>query len=364
MRNKNITLVYCILFAFATNAQIIDQDAGNVSGFNRIKTGTGDWMDIQLEGTGSSFKIHDNTNHENWVRWEAGSDYTEFLKNLVLTSSRLGIGVNIPSSPLTIKSISQYSDGGIRLLGLQSNDVIAYISGADYGALSLSDVNSSQSVRLSSNGDSYFTGGRLGIGVVSPSSALTIKSISQYSDGGFRLLSKNSDDIIAYITGGTYGAMSLSDNNSTQSVRLSANGDSYITGGDFGIGTNQPDEKLTVKGTVHAQEVRVDLSGAVAPPDYVFEESYPLASLDEIKAYITKNKHLPEVPSAKEMEANGIELGEMNMLLLKKIEELTLHQIELMELLKKEREITDQKILELQKESTELRSELEIIKAK
>ena len=48
-------------------------------------------------------------------------------------------------------------------------------------------------------------------------------------------------------------------------------------------------------------------------------------------AYIKSNKHLPEVPSAKEMEANGVQLGEMNMLLLKKIEELTLYVIELKE---------------------------------
>jgi len=61
--------------------------------------------------------------------------------------------------------------------------------------------------------------------------------------------------------------------------------------------------------------------------------------IDEIKNYIDQNKHLPEVPSAKEMEKNGIQLGEMNMLLLKKIEELTLYTIEMnkkMEEMKKE----------------------------
>jgi len=78
---------------------------------------------------------------------------------------------------------------------------------------------------------------------------------------------------------------------------------------------------------VHAQEVKVDLS--VPGPDYVFDNDYNLLSLEEIKTYIDKNKHLPEVPSAKEMEANGVNLGEMNMLLLKKIEELTLYVIEL-----------------------------------
>ncbi|WP_421762901.1 hypothetical protein [Ekhidna sp.] len=99
--------------------------------------------------------------------------------------------------------------------------------------------------------------------------------------------------------------------------------------GNVGIGTTNPDEKLTVKGTVHAREVKVDLS--VPGPDYVFEPGYDLRSLEETAAYIKSNKHLPEVPSAKEMEANGVQLGEMNMLLLKKIEELTLYVIELKE---------------------------------
>ena len=99
-----------------------------------------------------------------------------------------------------------------------------------------------------------------------------------------------------------------------------------LRGGNVGIGTTAPDAKLAVKGTVHAQEVKVDL--AVPGPDYVFSSDYKLLSLEEIKTYIDKNKHLPEVPSAKEMDANGVQLGEMNMLLLKKIEELTLHVID------------------------------------
>jgi hypothetical protein len=96
--------------------------------------------------------------------------------------------------------------------------------------------------------------------------------------------------------------------------------------GNVGIGTISPDAKLAVKGTIHTQEVKVDLS--VPGPDYVFEPTYNLKPLAEIEAYIKENKHLPEVPSAKVMEKNGVQLGEMNMLLLKKVEELTLYIIE------------------------------------
>ncbi|MCZ8215088.1 MAG: tail fiber protein, partial [Cyclobacteriaceae bacterium] len=97
--------------------------------------------------------------------------------------------------------------------------------------------------------------------------------------------------------------------------------------GNVGIGTTNPTEKLTVNGNVYSKEVKVDVNAGTGP-DYVFEPTYQLPSLTEIENYIKANKHLPEVPSAKEMETNGINLSEMNMLLLKKVEELTLHLIE------------------------------------
>jgi hypothetical protein len=97
--------------------------------------------------------------------------------------------------------------------------------------------------------------------------------------------------------------------------------------GQVGIGTTSPDQKLTVKGKIHAEEVIIDLS--VPAPDYVFEQNYSLTPLDEVQAYIAQHKHLPEVPSAKEMEKDGLKVGEMEMILLKKIEELTLYIIDL-----------------------------------
>ncbi|SHN37635.1 hypothetical protein, partial [Mucilaginibacter sp. OK098] len=99
-----------------------------------------------------------------------------------------------------------------------------------------------------------------------------------------------------------------------------------LRGGNVGIGTPSPDARLTVNGTVHSTSVLVDLT--VTGPDYVFKKDYNLPSLTEIKAYTDKNHHLPDVPAAVEMEKNGINLGEMNMVLLKKVEELTLYLIE------------------------------------
>lgn len=101
--------------------------------------------------------------------------------------------------------------------------------------------------------------------------------------------------------------------------------------GNVGIGLSDPgNAKLAVAGKITSTEVVVEINPGHGP-DYVFEEDYELRSLRDIKDYIQRNKHLPEIPSALEMEENGVELGEMNMLLLKKIEELTLHQIELLE---------------------------------
>ncbi len=96
--------------------------------------------------------------------------------------------------------------------------------------------------------------------------------------------------------------------------------------GSVGIGTTNPDAKLTVKGKIHTQEVKVDLAGSIAP-DYVFLEDYNLKTLEEVSKHISEKGHLPNIPSAKEMEKEGINLKEMNLKLLEKIEELTLYTI-------------------------------------
>ena len=84
--------------------------------------------------------------------------------------------------------------------------------------------------------------------------------------------------------------------------------------------------RLCADGLLMAKEVKVTLTGW---PDYVFGADYRLRSLAETEAYIDANGHLPGVPSAEEVEACGLSLGEMDKVLLQKVEELTLHVIEL-----------------------------------
>lgn len=79
-------------------------------------------------------------------------------------------------------------------------------------------------------------------------------------------------------------------------------------------------------------------------PDYVFEQNYKLKSLDEVESFILKNGHLPNVPSAKEIQEKGVNVAEMNRVLLEKVEELTLHLIEQQKQLKEQA----QKITELE----------------
>lgn len=115
--------------------------------------------------------------------------------------------------------------------------------------------------------------------------------------------------------------------------------------GNVSIGTNNSEGyKFAVKGSMIATSVTVKLHSDW--PDFVFTDSYGLMELDEVEAYIDENSHLPNVPSAEEIEEDGINLGEMDAILLQKIEELTLYMIEL----NKENEALKQQVEELSNE--------------
>lgn len=109
-------------------------------------------------------------------------------------------------------------------------------------------------------------------------------------------------------------------------IRFATSGSSFINAGNVGIGTKNPQNKLDVKGTIHSQEVKVDMDNW---SDFVFKKDYSLPTLLEVEKYINKNGHLENIPSEKEVLKNGINLGEMDSKLLQKIEELTLYIIDL-----------------------------------
>lgn len=92
---------------------------------------------------------------------------------------------------------------------------------------------------------------------------------------------------------------------------------------------NTQDHRLMVNGGILCEKLKVIRD--VPNSDHVFEKNYKLMTLEEVKSFVEKNKHLPEIPSAKDFKENGYNIGEMDDLLLRKVEELTLYLIELKE---------------------------------
>jgi len=120
--------------------------------------------------------------------------------------------------------------------------------------------------------------------------------------------------------------------------------------GFVGIGTIYPAYRLDVCGTIRAKEIKVDMLGGC---DFVFNDDYKLMDLNKLEEFITRNKHLPEIASEKEMIAKGLEMKEFQMKLLQKIEELTLYTIE-----------QNKKLENQNKKSEKQEQELKILKAK
>ncbi|MEQ9263616.1 MAG: hypothetical protein RLN81_00220 [Balneolaceae bacterium] len=221
-----------------------------------------------------------------------------------------------------------------------------FFGGVGHHRMDIYNDNNEVKLRLHSYGDSYFAGGNVGIGNTAPSNKLHIVDntnaevvLVESSTGSSQLTLRST------ATGGIdWRMMSTADGASLGGGKFSIYGNAehrfvLDQNGNVGIGTTTPGNELEVNGTIRSKEVIVETTNW---PDYVFEEDYDLPTLSEIEAFIKANKHLPEVPSAKEMEANGISLGEMNILLLKKIEELTLHTIGQERALENKKQMIDQ----------------------
>lgn len=202
----------------------------------------------------------------------------------------------------------------------------------------------------------------VGIGTSSPSSKLQVQGDISSTGGGILNMAFNANDKINGIS--NYGLSLLgiypigSSGNFGPGVALSGYfGLSFNTvsgervriddSGNVGIGTSTPQYKLDVNGKssfadnmrvnakIEAREIKVTLTPTA---DFVFEEDYNLPKLDDVERHIKEKKHLPEIASAKEMEKDGVNIGEFQIKLLQKIEELTLYTIEQNKRLKKQEE--------------------------
>jgi hypothetical protein len=166
-------------------------------------------------------------------------------------------------------------------------------------------------------------------------------------NSGIKTSSSNYRAFTANVTGG-YATIDINENNNRR-VFIGYNAGTYSNNyatfgvvddngvergifvnrftGNVGIGIipNTP-AKLAVNGDLYAKRVKVTLSAADWP-DFVFNENYQLPSLQKIEKYIIEHKHLPGIPSAEDVQRDGVDLGEINKNLLQKIEELTLYLI-------------------------------------
>ena len=166
--------------------------------------------------------------------------------------------------------------------------------------------------------------GKIGVNTKSPTGILHLKMQTNGTAEGLTLESYNGNSkwhvLPEATTGVNYGDRSLLFHSEHAGYVMSLNGN-----GNVGIGINHPQNKLEVNGTIRAKEIKVDVNGWA---DFVFEPDYNLRPLNEVEVFVKENKHLPEIPSAKQMETEGVNVAEMNKLLLQKVEELTLYLLE------------------------------------
>ncbi|MDF1699080.1 MAG: hypothetical protein P1U56_24720 [Saprospiraceae bacterium] len=229
-------------------------------------------------------------------------------------SENVGIGITDPNYTLDILSddlrginlINQYSGNSVKY-GARFESSSAG-NGQKYGIYGLAYGNSSQT--------SGIYGGRF-LGSGNGSSATVFGIYAQASASG------TGNHYAMYTTASTSNP-----GPNTRSWALYSVGNSYFSN-EVRIGNinGATGYRLSVDGKIMSEELKVQMSNEW--PDYVFEKDYKLKSTDEIEMFITENGHLPGVPSANDVEEEGgIHVGEMNRILLEKVEELTLLLIE------------------------------------
>ncbi len=167
-----------------------------------------------------------------------------------------------------------------------------------------------------------FFNGNVGIGIETPVAKLDVTGTTRIDITG--------------VANYNYGLFMKTDNDISKPIAVNnaAGDDVFIVWGNGVVNTKK----------IYAEEISVQLNAiGISWPDYVFKDDYKLSSLAEVEEYIEENKHLPNVPSEEEVLKDGINLGEMDAILLRKIEELTLYMIDLKKENKELRQLIERK---------------------
>jgi len=261
----------------------------------------------------------------------------------ILNNGYIGIGTATPLSKLEVNGgdllirnltnadnnsaimISQsINEPGYTTFGTSLRTITQSAGGNTYGLQFFTQLNSStgQTEKMRITGNGY-----VGIGTTNPNAKLEINS---KDDSNEVLLRFNASPF--YPDNYNLRLEKILESNGNFNWQFNQNQGydnrnmmTFRYNGNIGIGCTTPDSKLTVNGTIHATEVKVDLLGGC---DFVFKDDYKLMDLKKLEEFVKVNQHLPEIAPEKEMVENGVNMKELQIKLLQKMEEMTLYIIE------------------------------------
>jgi hypothetical protein len=307
--------------------QINNEDAGAAI-TDMIVTGTN--ADITLPNKGIINLQYDAT-EQKWIVKSSskgsvtggGGFWDASGSNIVNNNGgNVGIGTNNPASKLTIQT--PINTNGWRHVGGSDSIIVSEGIGGVSAAIGTS---TNHIFRLNSNGLGrmhIYPNGNVTVG---DNNAPAIDKFTVQAEG-YGLTQTNTAGTITVGTyiGGNAGWVGTKSNHPFYFFTNNSGAQmTIVQNGNVGIGTTNPTYKLSVNGNIRSKEVVVETGWA----DYVFDKNYKLKPLDEVEKYIEEHKHLSGIPSAEEIEKNGLQLGDTQKKMMEKIEELTLYVIEL-----------------------------------